>query len=283
MEKHIAGRSRIGYRTSSLFHYTSMECLKAILREGFYPNYCKEDFSIGEKDYIVGIPMVSFCDIPLTRAASFMDRYKSYAISLKKEWALEKGINPILYINNMNIISALQLYKNHENALLDKVKEYGGNEYSISVLLNKSGDIPELVNFINMCTSSSANRYLWGFSKKYWNRERDICNYEENEWRYIVPEFEDVKWLWGGSEYDKWRGSKEDEKPQANASLKQCKLQFEVSDITHLIVKKDEDVFNLIEYINVLDFIAGSNELSDSNKSILISKITTVDKIERDF
>lgn len=140
-----------------------------------------------------------------------------------------------------------------------------------------------MVNFINMCTSSSANRYLWGFAKKYWNRERDICNYEENEWRYIIPEFEGVKWLWGAFEYNKWRGSKDNERPQANASLKQCKLQFEVSDITHLIVERDEDVFNLIEYINVLDFIAGDNELSDSNKSLLISKITTVDKIEKDF
>ena len=283
MEKYITGRSSVGYRTSSLFHYTSMECLKAILKEGFYPNYCKEDFSIGEKGCVVGIPMVSFCDIPLTRAASFMDRYKSYAISLKKEWALEKGINPILYINNMNIISALKLYKNYENTLLDKVQKFGGNEYSISVSLNKSGNIPELVDFINMGISSSANRYLWGFSKTYWNKERNVCNYEENEWRYIVPEFKDVEWFWNGSEYNKWRGSKENEKPQAEASLKQYKLQFDVSDITHLIVEKDEDVSNLIEYINVLDFIAGGNELSESNKSILISKIISVDKIGSDF
>lgn len=283
MEKHIAGRSSVGYRTSSLFHYTSMERLKAILKEGFYPNYCKEDFSIDEKNYVVGIPMVSFCDIPLTRAKSFMDRYESYAISLKKEWALEKGINPILYINNMNIISALKLYKNYENTLLNKVQKFGGDEYSISVSLNKQGNIPELVDFINMGISSSANRYLWGFSKTYWNKARGTCNYEENEWRYVVLESKDVKWLWGSSEYNKWRGNKDDEKPQADDSLRQYKLQFDVSDITHLIVEKDEDVSDLIEYINVLDFIAGGNELSESNKSILISKIISVDKIGSDF
>lgn len=76
-------------RTSSLFHYTDYLSLTKIIQTGLIPNYCSEDItykneageSLGE---IIGIPMVSFCDIPLSRIKEFSNRYGEYAIGLKK-------------------------------------------------------------------------------------------------------------------------------------------------------------------------------------------------------
>lgn len=55
--------------TSSLFHYTSrLENIYNILKEGLVPNYCKEVYSTGRNSLVFGIPMISFCDIPLTQS-----------------------------------------------------------------------------------------------------------------------------------------------------------------------------------------------------------------------
>lgn len=57
---HNSNRSTTNY----LFHYTKkLDTFIEILEYGFLPNYCKEIMPDGE---ILSIPMVSFCDIPLT-------------------------------------------------------------------------------------------------------------------------------------------------------------------------------------------------------------------------
>lgn len=122
------------YRTSSLFHYTTYNGLKSILKQGIIPNYCKEDFSIDGDAFAVGIPMVSFCDIPLTRTYEFTKRYGHHAIGLSKEWALKNQINPILYIKNEDIISSLKFYKEYE--LYSKAKMATGLMNSIDLKMN---------------------------------------------------------------------------------------------------------------------------------------------------
>ena len=176
----------------------------------------------------------------------------------------------------------MKLYRSYEMYLLRSVKNYGGDEYSISVHLDESRSLPELKDFINMGISAMANRSLWGFSKKYINGE--YCNYEENEWRYIVYENQDVEWLWGNDAYTKWRGSKDCEKPKATDELMCSRLQFDVSDISHIIVREEKEILNLIEFVDGIEFIGGSNrKLTAYDKKILISKMISVDRIENDF
>ena len=93
------------YRTSSLFHFTKkLDVLKSILRTGIIPNFCKEDLSYEDRKRTIGVQMVSFCDIPLTRTSDFKKRYGEFAIGLSKEWAIRNQINPILYVNDMRIL-----------------------------------------------------------------------------------------------------------------------------------------------------------------------------------
>lgn len=39
------------------------------------PNFCREDLSYFDRTANIGVPMISFCDIPLTRATMFKARY----------------------------------------------------------------------------------------------------------------------------------------------------------------------------------------------------------------
>ena len=68
------------------------ERLVEILREGFVPNYHKEDLSPSEDEkdkFVVGIPMTSFADIPIDHLMPLMQEYGMYGIVMSKLWALE--------------------------------------------------------------------------------------------------------------------------------------------------------------------------------------------------
>lgn len=236
------------FRTSSLFHYTSINSLKRLLKEGIKPNFCKEDFSPEGSEFIVAIPMVSFCDIPLTRTYEFTSRYGNHAIGLSKEWAKKNKINPILYINNEDIISSLQL-----------------ELYSQKTSLN-----------------------LLGYAKKYTglNPKKNVmqCNYEENEWRYIIKEDEGsgIKWKWSHDEYKLWRGK--GTKPVPEEAFEQRKLKFEVDDITHIIVEFERQIPDFIKSIEQMDKIGGyDTKLTENQKKIIYSKIISMEKIKNDF
>lgn len=56
------------------------------MTNGFWPRYCLEDFRWYNKDIPnVSYPMVSFCDIPLTRIREHTDFYGSFGIGMTRE------------------------------------------------------------------------------------------------------------------------------------------------------------------------------------------------------
>ncbi len=84
--------------TSSIFHFTNdKEKLKGILKTNFKVSYCKETLQFNNEGFIMHIPMVSFCDIPLSKAKNHIKSYGEYGIGLNKSWAVKNGLNPVLY------------------------------------------------------------------------------------------------------------------------------------------------------------------------------------------
>ena len=64
--KELANKARSNSHTSTLFHYTkTANTLLSILKEGFRFSYCLEEYLLLKQEYI-GVPMISFCDIPIT-------------------------------------------------------------------------------------------------------------------------------------------------------------------------------------------------------------------------
>lgn len=94
-----------------LFHFTrSMENLKSILQYGFRPRYCLE-YTLAPIDQRrarrnpplpprSAIPMVCFCDLPLSLIRKHLDMYGGFGIGLGKSWGLRHGIEPVFYTHS---------------------------------------------------------------------------------------------------------------------------------------------------------------------------------------
>ena len=105
------------FRTSSVFRFTKdFELLKKIIRDGIIPNFCEEDLSFDGVDFCVGIPMASFCDIPITLLDEHNSRYGNYGIALSKDWAKKNGLTPVMYIANDAVLqSVYHHYQQNQN------------------------------------------------------------------------------------------------------------------------------------------------------------------------
>ena len=59
--------------TPTLFHFTNTgDNIISILKNGLKYSYCKEELN---NEYILGIPMISFCDIPISRSYEHESKY----------------------------------------------------------------------------------------------------------------------------------------------------------------------------------------------------------------
>lgn len=282
--------------TSSLFHYTKkVGDLKLILENGLKPNYCKEDFSKIIDMQVIGIPMICFCDIPISRASTFRQGkddtgYGNYALGLTKEWGIMNNINPILYVSNGSVFNALQNYSailakmkyDAEKDALETVKKHpnfvqnenGKRTYTASSKIpNSEKTLCEIM--INHYLQADKH-ILYGLIKPYKNKDKnDYINYNENEWRYVVCN----DWLWDKDKYDKWRGKSKLKPPSKFEPLK-----FNIADVNFIILENKSDVSDFVTYIRELKVFGGNKKpITDEDKNILLTKIITIDDIESNF
>ena len=270
--------------TTSLFHYTnSIDTLKGIISEGLLANYCAEVFSYNGKEEIVGIPMISFCDIPLKRIGGFTKRYGDYAIALSKDWGLKRRINPVFYVADEDIVAGLWFLRNYKQQLENNLLKVGSDGKKLTFLLQE-GPIPGFADFINHENAKEAMLIFYALIKKYESKYKGVIqvNYIENEWRYVVKEDDDIQWLWGKDMYDNWRGTGNN-KPEPSTDLKKRKLGFSISDIKHIIIKDEKERETIIDWIDKLTSVGGENIFSDGQKTLLISKINSMEEIKLDY
>lgn len=281
------------FRTSSIFRFCNeRNMLQKYLETGIFPNYCEEDFSNNELniDLVIGIPMASFCDIPITLLAEHYSRYGEYGLGLSKEWAIKRGISPIMYITNENTLkSILHLLYSEQRHANEVNSENFKEEALMSTIAGTPDKLDYFVKILSTKNEAYLNRYLLGFIKSYMGtfEKKKICNYSENEWRYIVPESEKIPWFWTHDDYVKWRSPKgltKCPKPEPNDELKSHRLTFEAQDITYIIVKEESQIKHIVKKIRSLDALGGSCvPLTEEDKDLLCSKIISRDRIDKDF
>ena len=140
---------------NALFHFTSSaQKLASILANDFWPNYHHEKIYLrADADYELFIPMVSFCDIPLSQISQHIERYGHYGLGMSKEWGIRNGLNPVLYLNADSILA------NDLHAALKATFLKEG----VDALLNSQRCIKEY-------------------------KDADTCYYNEREWMYVAPE-----------------------------------------------------------------------------------------------
>src|SRR5687768_12579934 len=107
----------LGFPTVSantLFYFTaSIGNLISILTNEFHPHFCLEDFSVLNKSVLsagteteLAVPMVCFCDLPLSQIGFHLSVYGDYGIGMTKSWGQKNGITPVLYVHDKSSLNS---------------------------------------------------------------------------------------------------------------------------------------------------------------------------------
>lgn len=261
--------------SESIFHYTDFDTLKAILTDGcFRPSYCTESL-ISNKEYYV--PMVSFCDIPLTQTVQLADSkngfYGNCAIGMTKVWALSNGLNPVLYIHKESLLSKRIVVSNIFKSIGDKEKNKQTQKTStdISLSLFFKNHYQFYKNF--------EGKVVFGKPPK---TIENYIFYKEREWRYVP----NIKSLHATTHppiiFDLDIKEKMGKKPHFEA-ISTYSPKFRLSDISYLIVEDKIQKLALLNWIIEENPLSFTPKTKDWAQSFLFSNIFTFQQIRTDF
>jgi Putative abortive phage resistance protein AbiGi, antitoxin len=261
--------------SNSIFHFTdSAENLLAILKNGVSPRYCLENFSMfnfgaEEEKLELAVPMVAFCDIPLSKVKYHLSFYGNYGIAFSKDWGVQQGISPILYIDPKS-----ETTKSIQDAVyyfVNNIEDYSKADNLKATFSNTT--YQKLLRLI---------RFTKPYQGEFWRKgkylEETIRFYDEREWRYVpdlrLGENELLPWI-----------KKEDFLKDINRSALNTRLgesyslRFKPDDVRYIIIEKDIDIIDIVEYIekNL------ENQYNKKDIKKLISRVLTKEQIEEDF
>ncbi len=249
----------MGLSSNSIIHFTnSKESLKGILRENFRIFYCLEQVIIGNYGPIeFAVPMVSFCDIPLSEVKSHIKKYGAYGIGLTKEWAERQKLNPVLYVEKDSLLSRsyLTIYKEY---LIDTKKTIAGSE-------NKEKCIADIL------------RYIKNYQNDLVKGGEIYKNYrfsDEREWRYVLEFNEKIEFILNKTNFDT-----DEKKQNANKIIENYRLEFNPNDIKYVIIQDDSEI---PEFLDVLKTSKG-NKYSYNDVERLMTRLITTEQIIGDF
>lgn len=269
----------------------------------------------GNRQTYVAIPMICFCDIPLLRIEKHCKKYGKFAIGLNKEIMADiynNQLNPVWYLDSKNAFdfranySNINYYNQRDDYDLIQNKQFKDafnnsnltdglnklikkkelNTETFFELLSKTSEQKSIVESLkrNLESKILAN-YILGYTKE--RRDNNTSYYDEREWRGLLPDDEDIaEWIW-----DIDKKSFDANKKDWNNSLGKNKeyghmyLTSKLIDntITHIIVDTNERIPTMIDYIMKTKKIFGSSDISINQRLLLISKITSFERINNDY
>lgn len=291
----------------SLFHFTrKLDTLKQIVENGLRFSYAFEKYSaqiIANYEYPysgdvvnkvyedtgVAIPMVSFCDIPITRANSHMDKYGEYMIGLNKDammYLYEPILNPVLYIHSNNLLQAVdelgivhaETTRNLFNAIFENPKNVNLETFEENNNLRK--DLKPLIDRRFYCS------FILGLVKPIYDQQTKVCYYDEREWRAFYPNrMQSAEWIWGIKKeyFDSNRLVWNEELSSNKENYITIPKEFLGSIITHIVTHTEQEIPQLIEWIINSEMLFGCEEISMDERLLLVSRVTSFERISLDY
>jgi hypothetical protein len=219
----------------TLFHFTpSLQNLLGILRSGFRASYCVEDLNpvvpdvgIPHDDALtVAIPMVCFCDMPLSAALRHMGTYGRYGIGLCKRWGMQRGVSPVLYAHSRSGLTAAIFAAAVRSHRIGQRKD----EESKSFWDRTEVHFSQMLHSTKPYEGPLWRRGQWGDSVRF---------YDEREWR----------WVCGGEtaevlEKSEWEAP--EVLAQRQEALADRRLTFKASDVRYLVVDTEAEAEDLL-------------------------------------
>ncbi len=248
---------------NTVFHFTSsVENIKNILTNHFRPRVCLERIDYIKKEKLdFGLPMVCFCDIPLSEVGNHIKTYGEYAIGLNKSWAIKNGITPVLYLHEMS-------------KTLDSINHFFEVAGKYDTQLNQK----EYNYLISSYQLFSYCKAYHGSMQRNEKLKKKIRFYDEREWRY-VPEYRLIQNEFPKFFLDKDEYLNKEIRQKYNNLLSEFKIKFSPKDIQYIIVSKEKERGDMISSINgIKEGYYTPNEIDE-----LKSKIISVEQIKGDF
>jgi hypothetical protein len=257
----------VSISSNTLFHFAKKkEYLVNILTNEFCPRYFPEEFDILLNDLAVieqkmAVPMVCFCDIPLSQISEHIEEYGRYGIGMTKEWGIRKGISPILYSIKDTIL----------NQQINIIK----NTLARGTFYDKTIDMRGYYNIYNFMMFIKPYK---GISKK---TSKEKTFYNEREWRYvpIIDAFGDKADLPEPFIHEIEKIDKAVlEMNHRKLAEEPYRLGFEPDDIKYIVISKENEIDDFIQEIRNAKL-----KYSQPTVSRLLTKIVSVEKINEDF
>jgi hypothetical protein len=248
-------------KSETLFHFTkSLDTLQLILDSGFWPRYCLEDVSwlaagTQPESGFISVPMVCFCDIPLSRIDEHVNFYGSYGLGMTKEWALKNGLAPIHYVTDSSPFTAA----------FTKICELSMDDTGSGP--DEPGETWQLTQRLAMYMKPLIGSMSLGNDRV----QKDF--YQESEWRYIAIN-DEVRPYLGASEHQ----DAETQQTANESSKTQCMLMFLPSDVRYIFVRSDADIPHLMNFIQ-----SKLDRYPAAELKILMSRVTSLESVRRDW
>ena len=234
--------SKYNSHTSTLFHFTRKQnSLLSILKDGLKFSYCSEKMTDGLS---LGIPMVSFCDIPLLSCGEHRSKYGLYAIGFSK--------NTFSKLPFGCEIGSIGYFTIMQKALMDNLVSLASNQDKI---------------------------VGWFKQLEMLRHGKRQINYDECEWRILAfndNEGNPFNWFWDEKDFVKWKENR------ADKFIDGVTIPFNTSDIRYIIVNQEKNIPNVVKRILKLKTIAGE-QASIEDKEILCSRIISFEQLNSDF
>lgn len=240
-------------RTTCLFHFTEeLDTICKILKEGLWPKYSLEDFewlNCGKSQ--VALPMLCFCDIPMTRLHDHTNFYGRYGIGFCRDRLISFGVSPVIYLS-----------PEMDSFLKDALR----------AIRTKADELKDPWFTQNLALILAHCKPTKGMVK---GLERDY--YSECEWRYLrwVERRDDMK---HGFTLSAEQYKNKGHLAAANEERKADLLEIFPADVKYLLVESNQDVPKLIKFID--------DELRHYAKDVLDllkTRITILDEIPNDY
>lgn len=281
---------------NSLFHFTSnIDNLLGILSNNFHSRYCLENYSafwpkkvakkLNHHYSNIARPMTCFCDIPLSSIRNHINVYGKYAIGLSKEWGRKKRISPVMYALNNSIsarvirdgLTCIDNGIEKSNKYLDALyaaapthKEDKKDKLIINLtgdLIRIDGELLDLMAFTKIYSGS----FFHG-NKRY----RNVCFYDEREWRHIPKLHHTIPNYISKDAYQN-----EVQRKEANSVLEKPEytLKFEPSDIRYIIVNKENEILPMVDSIHNIK----GHKYTNQEMKLLTTRIISMEQVLQDF
>jgi hypothetical protein len=246
-----------GLSANTLFHFTSsLDNLINILTNEFHPNFCLENLNVLLELPIpeMAIPMLSFCDIPLSQTGRHLSVYGAYGIGMTKSWGMQNGISPVLYTYPGSL--PMKRFKR-------LMKMLGGAPTSPDQPFRLAHD------FVSFLKPYEGELYRTSGTLE------NVRFYDEREWRFLPELPTDFVPLFLTREQSMNEGMR----TLANLKLADiCRVSFEPKDIKYLVVRQEEEIVPLTAQIEQIKI-----KYSPDDVRLLKTRVITAEQIKSDF